>query len=65
MKKRIEVWFNNGLFRAYPNVVAETTRRVDNFMIFEFGADDNNRHVANINLDNVNFVEEMYCKEES
>ena len=60
--RRIEIWFNNGLFRAFPNVQESTIRKDGEFLIFVFGHD----HVANINLSNVNFIEEfMEAGEES
>ena len=55
---RIEVWFNNGLFRAFPKVNKETLKEEESLreVSFEFGE---NKHIAVINMQNVNFVELM------
>ena len=45
---RVEVWFNNGLFRGYPSVDEET-----------FKEDEPVKHKACINMNNVNFIEVM------
>ena len=54
---RIEVWFADGLFRAFPNVKKDTYKVSDSgaFIMFEFGGG----HIAKINLKKVNFMEEM------
>lgn len=56
---RVEVWFNNGLFRGYPNVDKETMREDEDLreLIFEFG--EPVKHQACINMNNVNFIEFM------
>ena len=59
--KRVEIWFNNGLFRAFPNVLGDTIY-MDNKtgrMSFIFGND----HEARIILSNVNFIEIMDIKD--
>ena len=53
---RLEVWFNNGLFRAFPKVKPETIQNKEGFLVFIFGECSNQ---ANINLSNVNFIEQM------
>lgn len=52
--RRIEVWFTNGLFRAYPNVETNTIKEEDGKLTFTFGE---HKHQAVINIDNVNFIE--------
>ena len=52
--RRVEVWFTNGLFRAYPNVETNTIKEEDGKLTFTFGE---HKHQAVINLDNVNFIE--------
>jgi len=59
---RFEVWFNNGLFRAFPNVDTNTIKRTNEYLSFIFGK--NQDHRANINMNNVNFLEEMKDSEE-
>ena len=55
---RIEVWFGNGEFRAFPNVIGESVEEEDGFLTFTFGHDvEGSPHEANINLDGVNFIE--------
>ena len=54
---RIEVWFNNGLFRAYPFVNKFSMEKTDTTLVFEFGPLE--KHEAYINLNNVNFIEYM------
>ena len=56
---RIEVWFNNGLFRAFPKVKKETLIAEDKNqreLTFVFGGGE---HEAVINMENVNFIEVM------
>ena len=62
MMKRIEVTYDNGLFKAYPGVSAKTveTSKDDKSLAFSFiGSDreDNDWHNAIINLDHVLFIE--------
>ena len=52
---RIEIWFNNGLFRAYPDVDQETINGDDSYLTFKFSG-----NIALIELHNVNFIEFMY-----
>lgn len=53
---RIEVWFSNELFRAFPEVRPETLRNDDPYVItFQFKGG----HLAEINKSNVNFIEYM------
>lgn len=56
---RVEVWFNNGLFRGYPSVDEETFKEDENLreLIFAFG--EPVKHKACINMNNVNFIEVM------
>ena len=56
-KYRLEVWFKDGLFRAFPNVERESARmnEENNMLGFKFAGG----HEATINLNNVNFMEEM------
>ena len=54
--KRIEIWFNNGLFRAYPKVVDYKFDDTDRRMAMTFGE---HKHTAFVNLENVNFIEVM------
>ena len=58
---RIEVWFNNGLFRAFPKVNEKSLDENDDGILnkviaFEFGE---NKHKALISTRNVNFIEFM------
>lgn len=57
-KIRVEVWYTNGLFRAYPKVdeLSIKMEEKDRFMSFTFGE---HNHSACINMDNVNFIEYM------
>lgn len=50
-EKRIEVWFTDGLFRAFPNVTECVMRDTYLHIIFAGG------HEANIYVDKVNFME--------
>lgn len=63
---RIEVWFKDGLFRAFPEVDSKTIEKKDGILTFNFGANRGNDHchVANINLENVNFFESWLEYEE-
>lgn len=59
---RIEVWFKDGLFRAFPNVTMMHIRKDDNVLAIKFGgneAEGKAQHQASINLDAVNFFEIM------
>ena len=53
--QRLEVWFNNGLFRAFPHVTEMTFKEEAKMALIIFGGD----HKSVINLDNVNFYELM------
>lgn len=57
---RIEIWFNNELFRAYPFVDKYSIEKNDNELTFRFGPFT--KHDAYVNLNNVNFME--YIPEE-
>ena len=54
-KQRIEVWFRDGLFRAFPNVERSTVKIIDGTMCFNFG----NNHEAIIYESAINFIEIM------
>ena len=54
---RVEVWFNNGLFRAFPEV--SSFKFTDGRLEIIFGKHNN---LAMINLNNVNFYELMYVE---
>ena len=59
-EQRVEIWFKDGLFRAFPYVKPGTVdRRKDDTLCFQFG----NEHEAIINMSNVNFIEIMDCIE--
>ena len=54
--QRIEVWFRDGLYRAFPNVECSTVKRLtDGTMCFKFG----NNHEAIIYESTINFIEIM------
>lgn len=53
--ERIEVWFTNGLFRAYPNVKPLTIKENEKEITFEFVGG----HTIWLNKDNINFIERM------
>lgn len=56
--QRVEIWFKDGLFRAFPYVIPDTVeRKKDGSLYFKFG----NEHEAIINMSNVNFIEIMDC----
>ena len=59
---RFEVWFNNGLFRGFPNVKEESIKRSEDFISFVFGKEQTHR--ADINIRNINFMEAMKDSEE-
>lgn len=52
---RLEVWFNNGLFRAFPHVVVDTIETGESMVTFEFW--ESGTHSVCLNLNNVNFME--------
>lgn len=56
-KMRLEVWFSNGLFRAFPHVVVDTIETEESMVTFEFG--ESGTHSVYLNLDNVNFMERI------
>jgi hypothetical protein len=58
--KRIEVWFSNGEFRAFPKVTELKWSEDGRFLFVKFGSG----HKANINIANTNFVEMMDEPEE-
>ena len=58
MEARIEVWFNNGLFRAFPKVDMNSLERDGTHIEFLLG-DSSPKHRAHLNLNNVNFLEIM------
>lgn len=58
-EQRMEIWFKDGLFRAFPYVKQDTVEiRDDGTLNFVFG---NGEHEAIINMSNVNFIEIMDC----
>jgi len=64
MKKicgKIEVFFKNGDWRGYPNIDFGTIKKRKNLLMFSEDKmlADNNPHQYVVNLDSVNFVEEM------
>ena len=54
---RIEIWYNNGLFRAYPYVDKSSIEKIGEELTFKFGP--LTKHDAYINLKNVNFIEKI------
>ena len=53
---RIEDWFNDGLFRAFPEVKSETIRNEDPYTLtFQFKGG----HLAELNKSKINFIEFM------
>lgn len=54
--KRLEVWFSNGEFRAFPKVREFYRHKDENVLEVKFGESD---HVATIFLDHVLFMEEF------
>lgn len=54
---RVEVWFNNGEFRAFPGVIGETIKIELGYLSFRFGGEHN--HLAIIQMTKVNFIEMM------
>ena len=54
--KRLEVWFNNGLFRAFPKVTE--MRFIDEGKTIEITFGDG-KHKTRINYNNINFYELM------
>ena len=58
--KRIEVWFNNGEFRAFPKVTELKWSDDGHFLYVKFGGD----HKAHINATSANFIEMMDEPEE-
>lgn len=59
-EQRVEIWFKDGLFRAFPYVKPGTVdKRKDGTLYFIFG----NNHEAIINMSNINFIEVMDCIE--
>jgi len=56
---RIECWFTNGLFRAFPEVDPESLeeKEVEEKEVIAFIFKGG--HIANINKNNVNFIEIM------
>lgn len=52
---RVEVWFSNGLFRAFPEVRMDTFKEKDDEISFHFKSD----HVAKIMRKNIDFMEIM------
>lgn len=55
---RIEVWYANGDFKAYPDVNPDSLdfNNEQGLLGFEFRSG----HAAIVKLDNVNFIEVMY-----
>lgn len=59
-KQRIDIWFKNDLFRAFPDVQVDTVERRSNGTIyFRFGND----HEAIIYESAINCMEIMYQEE--
>ena len=52
---RLEIWFSNGLFRAFPKVDDESKIEKDGYLYFAFGK--SGTHTACVNLKQVNFME--------
>ena len=65
---RFEFWFMDGTFRAFPNVIGESIREDEENGIIQFAFFGNSTkdriHSANINWENVLFLESWITGEE-